>query len=284
MTIKIAIVQSSAQTQSSGALKKALGFVSNQSYANAVDSVVALIAEAASQGAELICFPELYIPGSSIGTKDISQFAVAVDSSIFNSLINSAKKNDINVVLGFAERAGSDIYNSQCIISTGGELVMKRHNVFLSKSEAEHLKQGDKSDVDNVAKLKFKERKVSLGVLGSLEHANPLLTFNSAVQHEEIHVGLFSSFGETKEVPFGETEIKSLAKAYAMQSGSFFILAAATGKSLILKPDGADEELGTLKGNILYHNIDLSQILLQKQLVDIVGHYSRPDMISLQRS
>lgn len=287
MSVRVAIIQSSTQSQASGALKKALGFVSNTTYAKAVDSVVTDIAEAASKGAELVCFPELYLPGSSIPIKDISQFALSVDSSVFNSIINSAKKYDINVVLGFAERIGSDIFNAQCIISRKGELVMKRHKVFLSNNETDQLKQGDKSDVDNVSRLHFKGvkvSKVSLGVLGSLEHINPLITFNSAVQHEEIHVGLFSSFGGTNDIPYGETEIVSLAKAYAMQTGTFFILVAATGKTLIFQPDGAEVKLGAIKGTILYHDLDLSKILLQKQLVDIVGHYSRTDMMSLQRS
>ena len=63
-----------------------------------------------------------------------------------------------------------------------------------------------------------------------------------------------------------------------------FVEAPGGGFSMIYGPDGAPlvEPLSPGEEGILYADIDLSTIDLAKQLIDVVGHYSRPDLLSLQ--
>ena len=63
-----------------------------------------------------------------------------------------------------------------------------------------------------------------------------------------------------------------------------FVEAPGGGFSMIYGPDGAPlvEPLSPGEEGILCADIDLSTIDLAKQLIDVVGHYSRPDLLSLQ--
>src|SRR5690606_27463228 len=56
------------------------------------------------------------------------------------------------------------------------------------------------------------------------------------------------------------------------------------GFAQIFGPDGRAlaKPLATDAEGILYADLDLSQIALAKQAADPVGHYSRPDVLSLQ--
>ena len=53
---------------------------------------------------------------------------------------------------------------------------------------------------------------------------------------------------------------------------------------MIFGPDGRPlaKALGAGEEGILYADIDLAMIDFAKQMIDVVGHYSRPDLLSLQ--
>lgn len=55
------------------------------------------------------------------------------------------------------------------------------------------------------------------------------------------------------------------------------------GFSLIYGPDGAPlvEALPPGEEGLLIADIDLSTIEFAKQMIDVVGHYSRPDLLNL---
>ena len=67
-------------------------------------------------------------------------------------------------------------------------------------------------------------------------------------------------------------------------TNSPFAEAPGGGFAMIYGPDGAPlvDPLPPDEEGILYANIDLSTIDFAKQLIDVVGHYSRPDLLSLQ--
>jgi nitrilase len=55
------------------------------------------------------------------------------------------------------------------------------------------------------------------------------------------------------------------------------------GCSAIFGPDGRKltDDIPDTEEGILYHDLNLSQILQSRAFVDVCGHYSRPDMLWL---
>jgi nitrilase len=62
-----------------------------------------------------------------------------------------------------------------------------------------------------------------------------------------------------------------------------FAKAPGGGFAMIFGPDGAPlcEALGDGEEGILYAEIDVRARDLALQMIDVVGHYSRPDLLSL---
>ncbi|KAL5330305.1 hypothetical protein ACEPPN_003831 [Leptodophora sp. 'Broadleaf-Isolate-01'] len=87
--------------------------------------VETLTAEAASQGAELVAFPEAFISaypwryafGATVGYREPEEFEI---------LENIARGNKVNLSIGIVEKAGSTLYCTAVLIGTDGTL-LSRH-------------------------------------------------------------------------------------------------------------------------------------------------------------
>ncbi|ONH64757.1 Nitrilase [Cyberlindnera fabianii] len=284
-----------------------------------VDKTIALIKEAASKGCELIAFPEVFIPGyplwiwSNAADLDLNinyiKNSLSMDSPQFQSIIDTIKACSIHTVLGFSERVHGSVYLSQCIINKKGEIVLHRRKFKPTHVERAIYGEAKSQDLISVKKLDFADAgDVEVGALSCWEHVQPLLTFNSATQQEKIHIGAWPMMDHYNPktysfYSFSKDAFHDLARAYAMQTGSFYLFThqvitdkilekigswppafkTGIGAAAIYGPDGAKltEDLGDYYDGLLIHDLDMDAILLQKQLVDIVGHYSRTDIISI---
>ena len=147
------------------------------SVAKAVD----LIAEAATNGAQLIAFPETWIPGypwfvwlgaPAWGLQFIPQYhgnSMAVDSDEMRTLCEAAKKGGIYVLIGFSEKAGGSRYMAQALIGPEGQILYTRRKLKPTHVERTVFGDGDGSD--------FCVVETPLGNIGSLncwEHLQPL--------------------------------------------------------------------------------------------------------------
>ena len=96
---------------------------------------IALIEEAAGNGARLIGFPETWIPGYPWwiwlacpidGLRFVQQYhenSLQKDSPQLQRLCEAARDNDIMVVMGASERDGGSLYIAQFFIDSGGTLL-----------------------------------------------------------------------------------------------------------------------------------------------------------------
>lgn len=300
-SIKVAVVQSEPDWYNlQGSVKKA----------------IKLIIEAAEGGAELIAFPEVFIPGYPLflwnnaanvdRNSDYIRNSLSYDSPEFQSIIDTIKEYPINVVLGLSERYKNSVYIAQCIIDKTGEIVLKRRKLKPTHVERVMYGDGRPSDTKNVENLTFNEAGArAVGGLNCWEHFQPLLTFNSACQHEEIHVGSWPVLSDSGPY-YSQQAAGSLvsASAYALQTQSYYLFACAIatdkildkiggkmpeffsnalGCSCIFAPDGGKITKDTAPDfdGVIFHDLDMDYIANNKHLVDVVGHYSRPDIISL---
>lgn len=280
-----------------------------------VVKAIALIEEAASQGAELIAFPEVWLPGypwwiwlgsPAWGMQFVQRYydnALVVGSVEFQEICAAAAKHRIFVVLGFCERSAGTLYLSQAIIDDTGAVVSSRRKLKPTHVERSVFGEGNGSD------LRVNDTRLGrMGALCCAEHIQPLSKYAMYAQHEQIHIAAWPSFSVYRGAAYqlSAQANNAASQVYALEGQCYVIAPCATvsksmldvlidtqektgllleggGYTMIYGPDGAplSEPLGEAAEGIVYAEVDLGLIGLAKAAYDPVGHYSRPDVVRL---
>lgn len=165
----------------------------------AVDKTISLIREAASNGAQLLAFPEVWIPGypyyiwvhrfaeNLANMSKYSANSLCIKSRHMARIQAACKEAGIYVSLGFAEKVGESLYMAQALISSSGEIVNKRHKIMPTGLERVVYGNATENSINNVTET-------PLGRIGHLQvrcsdqrrfqpldNANQLRLFCSAV-------------------------------------------------------------------------------------------------------
>jgi nitrilase len=272
------------------------------------EKVCDTIRTAASQGADIIVFPETFVPYYpyfSFITPPVFQGkdhlklyeeSVIVPGPLTDMVGQTAKEYNMVVVLGVNERDHGSLYNTQLVYDVTGEIVLKRRKITPTYHERMIWGQGDGSG------LKAVDTAIArIGALACWEHYNPLARYALMADHEEIHCSQFP--GSLVGQIFGD-QMEVTIRHHALESGCFVI--NSTGwldedqintlttdpklqKSLrggcmtaIISPEGVHlcEPLTQGEG-IIYADLDMALITKRKRMMDSVGHYSRPELLSL---
>jgi aliphatic nitrilase len=283
-----------------------------------VDKCIALIKDAAANGAKLIGFPETFIPGYpwhiwmgapawGIGRGFVQRFfdnSLDYNSPQAEKLRAAVKKAKITAVFGLSERDGGSLYLAQWIVGPDGETIAKRRKLRPTHVERTVFGEGDGShlavhDVPDLGRL---------GALCCWEHMQPLTKYAMYAQNEQVHVAAWPSFSMYE--PFAHAlgaEVNNAASQIYAVEGSCFVLApcaiisqamvdemvdsedkkmlvhAGGGHAQIYAPDGRSlvTKLPEGEEGLLYADIDLGAIGVAKNAADPAGHYSRPDVTRL---
>jgi nitrilase len=276
-----------------------------------VQKVVEKIRELGKQGVQFATFPETVIPyypyfsfiqspwqilGGSEHLKLIDQ-AVTVPSAATDAIGEAAREAGMVVSIGVNERDGGTIYNTQLLFDADGTLVQRRRKITPTYHERMIWGQGDGSG--------FRAIDTNAGRIGQLacwEHYNPLFRYAMIAEGEQIHSAMYpgSIFGE----PFTQ-QIEVNVRQHALESAAFVVVATAwldadqqaqiakdtnanaapiAGGSFtaIVAPDGTllGEPIKSGEG-VVIADLDFTLINKRKYLMDAVGHYSRPELMSL---
>lgn len=280
-----------------------------ESKSGTLGKVADAIATAANNNADIIVFPETFVPNYpyfsfikpafQIKNEHLKLYdeAVVVPSEDTNFIGNLAKKHSIVVVLGVNERDGGTLYNTQLIFDTTGELVLKRRKITPTYHERMIWGQGDGSGLKAVD--------TSIGRIGALacwEHYNPLARFALMNDKEEIHCSQFP--GSMVGQIFAD-QMEVTMRHHALESGCFVInstgylhpeqiheitenpeLQKVLDKgcfTAIISPEGVIiSDVLTEGEGIVYADMDMSLITKRKRMMDSVGHYARPELLSLK--
>ena len=273
-----------------------------------LDRVLAAITEAAGKGAELVVFPETFVPWYpyfsfvrpplASGADHIKLYdnAVVVPGPVTEAVAATAKKHGNVVVLGVNERDYGSLYNAQLVFDADGALLLKRRKITPTFHERMIWGQGDG------AGLKVVDSAVGrIGALACWEHYNPLARYALMAQHEEIHVAQFP--GSLVGQIFAD-QIEVTIRHHALESGCF--VANATGwlseaqiaqispeegprkglrggcMTAIISPEGSHIVPPLTSGEgMLVADLDMALIVKRKRMMDSVGHYARPELLSL---
>ncbi|MBI0330618.1 Nit6803 family nitrilase [Burkholderia plantarii] len=273
-----------------------------------LDKVCAAIDAAAREGVQLIVFPETFVPYypyfsfvrppvlSGADHMRLYEEAVVVPGPITQAVAGRARRHGMVVVLGVNERDHGSLYNTQLVFDADGQLLVKRRKLTPTFHERMIWGQGD------AAGLKVAHTAVGrVGALACWEHYNPLARYALMAQHEEIHCAQFP--GSLVGPIFAE-QIEVTIRHHALESGCFVInstgwLSDAQVQSItpdpqlqkalrggclsaIVSPEGQHlaEPLRDGEGLVIA-DLDMSLITKRKRMMDSVGHYARPELLSL---
>jgi nitrilase len=277
-----------------------------------LDKLEDLAAEAARNGAELVVFPETFIPvypssrwakafagWQNEGAKEtfarIAQNSVAVGSPAEQRLGACARELGVWLVTGVnevePERPGT-IYNALLYHAPDGSLALHHRKLVPTNHERLVWGQGDGRGLHAV--------ETGFGRIGGLvcwENYMPLARFALYESGVEIYVASTADDADAWQSTL--VHIARESRAYVISPSAFqrassypddFPLKSeldgvgmlGRGGSAILAPDGSylagplyDEE------GIVYAELDPSRLLAERQRFDPAGHYHRPDLLRL---
>ena len=283
-----------------------------------VAKAIALIAEAAAGGAQLVAFPETWVPGyptymygsaewddaeAKVAHRELMENSITVPGPEIDRLCEAAREHSVMVVIGANERdaeySGGTVYNSMIYISEHGDLLGVHRKLIPTHAERLLWGQGDGSGLHVFD--------TSLGRVGGLvcwEHWMPLTRYAMHAKGEQVHIATWP------EVP----DIHHLASRHYAFEGRCFVICVGSYMTLDDIPDsfirreamkaggdfggGADVLLpggsgiigpdgqwvsGPVSGKetIVYGEIDLDRVAEEQLAFDSVGHYNRPDIFQL---
>jgi aliphatic nitrilase len=275
-----------------------------------VEKVVSKIAELSAHGVQFAVFPETIVPYYPYFSFIQRPFemrptehlrlldqAVTIPSPATDAIGAAARAAHMVVSIGVTERDGGSLYNTQLLFDADGTLLQRRRKIMPTYHERMIWGQGDGSGLRAVDSAIGR-----IGQLACYEHFNPLARYALIADGEQIHSAMWpGSFGGQLFAEQMEVSVRN----HALESGAFVVNAtgwldadqqaqimADTGGPIgpisggnftaIITPQGTylGEPLRSGEGEVI-GDIDLSLINGRKALMDAVGHYSRPDLLSL---
>lgn len=285
--------------------------------ASGLDRTRELTGEAARDGAMLVVFPETWLPGypawldvcRDVALWDhgpvkrvfgrMAENSVVVSSESGQALAQIAREHRVTLVVGVTERVDADVgrgtlYNALLTYGPDGGLL--NHHRKLVPTYTERMVWGN-GDAQGLGAVETPAGRV--GGLICWEHWMPLARQAMHESGEDIHIAVWPTAHEMHQVA---------SRQYAFE-GRCFVLAAGSlmrakalpaelephpdriaspeqfvlrGGSAIVGPDGA-----YLAGPVYDEpcvrtaELDLSRVREEAMSLDVAGHYSRPDCLTL---
>jgi nitrilase len=279
----------------------------------------ALIREAGAGGADIVGFPEGFIPAHPVwfhfhpGTGRIAttlsvelfKNAVEIPGPEIEALRRAAAEAGAYVVVGVCERLSGTfgtLYNTQVFIGPQGEYLGKHQKLMPTVGER-LVHAGGHGDTLGAFPTRFGP--ASALICG--ENSNPLAIFALTAQYPRVHVmswpNHFPTFGDPLR-----NRVMIDSQAFAQMTKAFVVSACGTvdddmierlelspdderlirdpdfcGGSVIVGPDSRviAGPLGAAE-DILYGELDLELGVRMKLRHDFAGHYNRPDVFRLE--
>ena len=278
----------------------------------------ALIRQAGREGAQMVVFPEGFIPGHAswyhhhVATGPLStglalrlfESSVEIPGPVTQALGEAAREAGCLVVMGLCERepgSRATMWNSQVFIGPDGKLLGK-HRKFMPTVGERLVHVGGHGDT-------FGAVETPLGRVSGLvcgENLNPLAQFALTAERTTLHAMSWPAYFGLGGPAIGDL-VRANAVNFALSAGAFVVAACGAldaasaeamaipeadmatleaggrlGGSLIAAPSGQilAGPMGAEEG-LLLADCDLSLIGRVKLAMDFAGHYHRPDIFSL---
>ncbi|MUT67990.1 carbon-nitrogen hydrolase family protein [Paenibacillus sp. NEAU-GSW1] len=281
---------------------------------SALDKIESMTREAAGQGAQLIVFPEVFLPGyprglsfgvrvgsrTPDGRKDWQRYwenSIKVPGAETDFLGGLAKELNVYLIIGIVERdqefSTGTLYNSIIYIGPDGTLLGKHRKLVPTGSERLLWGQGDGSTLTVID--------TPFGRIGGLicwENYMPLARTAMYAQGIDIYIAPTADARDTWQATI--RHIACEGRCYVLSCNQFstketypadlayyddiqdddYVL--NRGGSAIVDPLG-EYIVNPLydKEGIMFATLDLDEVIRSRFDFDVVGHYSRPDVFQL---
>ena len=280
-----------------------------------VDRACAAIAEAGARGARLVAFPEAFVPGYPLWVwslaagrtqelralyAELLDQAVSVPGPAVDRLCDAARAAGVYVTIGINERnteaSGTSLFNSLLFIDAEGSVLGVHRKLVPTAGERLMHAQGDGSTLTSYH--------TSLGRLAGLicwENYMPLA--RQALYDGGVHLYVAPTWDR------GEPWLSTLR--HIAKEGRVYVIGCCSamrledlpdrfafktsvsvspdgwinpGDSVIVDPDGK-VLAGPLheRQEILLAEVDPQRMVGPRWQLDVAGHYSRPDVLALER-
>ncbi|KAA8731477.1 Nit6803 family nitriliase [Acinetobacter qingfengensis] len=279
------------------------------SQSGTVKKICDTILELGKQGVQFAVFPETVVPyypyfsfvqpPFAMGKEHLKLLkeSVVVPSEATHLIGQACREAQMVVSIGVNERAGGTIYNAQLLFDADGSMIQHRRKITPTYHERMVWGQGDGSGLSAIDS--------AVGRIGSLacwEHYNPLARFALMADGEQIHAAMFP--GSLVGQIFAD-QISATIQHHALESGCFVVNATAwlypeqqqqimqdTGCDIAPISGGCFTAIVSPEGKFLAEpitqgegyciaDLDFGLIDKRKRMMDSVGHYSRPELLSL---
>lgn len=279
---------------------------------------IELIAEAAKRRAQLVVFPESWLPGYPAWLdlcRDVALWdhlpvkrlyaqllenSVSIPGRVADALGEAARRHNLTLVMGVHERVGEGagrgtLYNSILTFGPTGELLNVHRKLIPTFNERLIWGQGDGRGLRAV--------ETPIGRIGGLicwEHWMPHARQTLHIAGEDIHVALWPSVKEMHQIA---------SRHYAFEGRCFVVAAGGimrrsnlpaelefgdsvpaedgdfilNGGSAVIGPDG-QYVAGPAFGSevIILARINLERIREESMTMDVTGHFNRPDLFDFR--
>jgi nitrilase len=193
-----------------------------------VEKACALIAEAADNGAQLIAFPESFVPGFPLWApvqapiknheyfKRMTANSIEVPGPEVQSIGKAARQHSIVVSIGISERSPVSVgclWNTNLLIGTDGTVLNHHRKLMPTFYEKLIWASGDG------AGLRVSDTAIGkIGMLICGENTNPLARYALIAQGEQVHISSYPPVWPTR--PSNEPGRYDLASAIRIRAGA----------------------------------------------------------------
>ncbi|MDH3378123.1 MAG: carbon-nitrogen hydrolase family protein [Gammaproteobacteria bacterium] len=279
-----------------------------------IDKAVSLIEQAVAVGAQLVIFPEAFIPcypawiwrlrpGGDWGTSEalharLLDNSVDLDSNDLAPLCDAAKMHKITVVCGLNERdsqlSKATLYNTVVIIGPDGKILNRHRKLMPTNPERMVWGFGDGSGLNVVETPSGR-----IGTLLCWENYMPLARYTLYSQGIDIYIAPTYDSGDdwigtlrhiaregrcwvvgsgvvltSDDIPADFPEKEALYPDSETWINSGDSVVIAPGGEIVAGPKRKEKGL-------IYAEVDLNRVGIAKRALDVAGHYARPDIFTL---
>lgn len=276
------------------------------------DKLLGLLREAASNGAELVLFPEVFLPGYpiwlrapeiahddellEIGHIAYLKSAITMDGPEIEAIVKEATTLGVAVYVGIAERAssGGSVYASLVTIHSDKGVVNVHRK--MKPTFRERLLWAD-GDAHGLQVHQWKD--IKIGGLNCYENWQPLARQALYEQGEQLHVAVWP----------GDLELTENISQFVALEGRMYVASVSgvlrssdipsnfplkkyvtqgrdlinNGGSMIVAPDGTIlSSVDEGEETILYSEVSVDTVVGARMKLDPAGHYARPELLRLE--